>query len=243
MYSIEQNLTNVNYTYRGTYPTWIVVHNTANGTSSEGTAYNNTAYFKNAYRGASAHYFVDDGDTVWQCVRDTDTAWHVGDLYPSRNGASNYNAIGIEVCERADGSFSEHEIDVLSWLVPMLMDEYGIDASHVCRHYDVTGKTCPWGYVGSNWEDLKETITNGGDMGVSELMNTEIATADSGNIPVWQAWSWAYTYAMRADKKCKALEDKVAALEKKVAAIQTGGVDVKSIAKAVNDDAAARLKA
>lgn len=157
-YTIKQNLTNVNYNQRGTNPSWIVIHNTANGTSAEGTAYANTCYFKDYNRNASAHYFVDDGDVVWQCVRDTDSAWHVGDS-ASRNGCTNWNSIGIEVCERADGSFSDHEIEVLAWLVPMLMDEYGIDASHVCRHHDVTGKYCPMGYIDNvAWQDLKGRI-------------------------------------------------------------------------------------
>ena len=28
------------------------------------------SYFKSAYRGASAHYFVDGGSTIYQCVED-----------------------------------------------------------------------------------------------------------------------------------------------------------------------------
>jgi len=160
MPTIRQNLTNVNYNPRGTRPLWIVVHNTANYTSREGTAYNNTVYFKDVYRSASAHYFVDDGDTIWQCVRDTDTAWHCGEA-ASRNGCFNNNSIGIEVCENADGSFTENEIETLSWLVQQLMEAWDIPASRVCRHYDVTGKDCPRGYIDSeDWQALKERITD-----------------------------------------------------------------------------------
>lgn len=158
---IEQNLTNVNYNPRGTRPSWIVVHNTANSTSEEGTAYNNTKYFKDVDRKSSAHYFIDDGDVIWQCVRDTDTAWHVGDNW-SHNGCYNSNAIGIEVCETADGSFTEKEIATLSWLVQMLMDEYGIPEERVCRHYDVTSKICPRGYIDERtWASLKARIISG----------------------------------------------------------------------------------
>lgn len=165
---IRQNLTNTNYNARGTEPTWIVIHNTANGTSAEGTAYANTQYFKNTYREASAHYFVDDGDIVWQCVRDTDTAWHVGEA-PSQNGCYNYNAIGIEVCETGAGFFSEKEIETLQELVPYLMDKYGIDASHICRHHDVTGKLCPWWYSDDGrWRELKERILEGEDMNITQ---------------------------------------------------------------------------
>ncbi|MBQ9621206.1 MAG: N-acetylmuramoyl-L-alanine amidase [Atopobiaceae bacterium] len=164
---IRQNLTETNYNARGTNPRWIVIHNTANATSAEGTAYNNTKYFKNRFvSGApesSAHYFVDDGEIVWQCVRDTDTAWHVGEA-ASRNGCYNYNAIGIEVCETADGWFTDKEIATLRELVAMLMDEYGIPEERVCRHHDVTGKSCPWYYVDdARWEQLKSEIMKGED--------------------------------------------------------------------------------
>lgn len=180
---IRQNLTNVNYNSRGTEPSWIVIHNTANGTSAEGTAYANTRYFKDVYREASAHYFVDDGDIVWQCVRDTDTAWHVGEA-ASRNGCHNYNAIGIEVCETADGWFTEREIATLQELVPMLMERYGIDADHICRHYDVTGKHCPWFYVGWNeWESLKDAILGNGD---------EMITSEDMDRIAQRTWEYLY---------------------------------------------------
>ena len=158
MPNIKANLTNVNYNSRGTNPRWIVIHNTANGTDAEGTAYNNTVYFKNTIRNASAHYFCDSGPTIWQCVPETDTAWHVGEA-PSRNGCYNTNSIGIEVCERADGKFSDAEIDNLRWLVQDLMDRYDIPAERVCRHHDVTGKECPWYYSNdSRWAELKAQI-------------------------------------------------------------------------------------
>lgn len=163
MPTIKQNLTNVNYTSRGTDPSYIVIHNTANGTAAEGTAWNNTNYFKDVNRDASATYFIDDGDVIWQCVRDTDTAWHCGES-ASRNGVYNYNSIGIEVCESDDGWFTDNEIENLRWLVQKLMDEYDIPASHVCRHHDVTGKNCPWRYVDDeNWSKLMDEITSSGN--------------------------------------------------------------------------------
>lgn len=178
MPTISDNLTTVNYTPRGTSPTWIVVHNTSNGTSAPPIAYNNTQYFKSEYRGASASYFVDDGDTVYRCVRDTDTAWHCGEA-ASRNGCYNSNSIGIEVCERADGTFSEKEISTLAWLVQSLMAKYGIDAAHVCRHHDVTGKECPWYYSDdSKWAELKARITEDDEMTDEQIkkLAKEIAT-------------------------------------------------------------------
>lgn len=179
---IKDNLTNVNYNPRGTNPTWIVIHNTANGTSAAGTAYNNTVYFKNTYREASAHYFVDDGDTVWRCVRDTDTAWHVGEA-ASRNGCYNSNAIGIEVCETANGYFTEKEIATLQELVPMLMKKYNIPASRVCRHNDVTGKQCPWYYCdNARWAKLKSRILEGDKVTKDEMKQI----AEYCKVAVWE---------------------------------------------------------
>ena len=168
---IEQNLTNCNYNYRGTKPEWIVIHNTANGTSVEGIAYNNTVYFKNEVDPpASAHYFIDDGDIIWQCVRDTDTAWHVGEA-PSKNGCYNYNSIGIEVCEPANGRFTDKEIATLTELVTYLMDKYDIDYDHVVTHHLTTGKNCPWYYTfEERWDYLKDIITGG----VTVISNDDI---------------------------------------------------------------------
>lgn len=178
--NIKQNLTNVNCNWRSTIPRWIVIHNTANGTSKEGTAYNNTVYFKDVNRNASAHYFIDDGDIIWQCVDENYTAWHCGDA-SSQNGCYNYNSIGIEVCETAYGNFTEHEIELLTELVSYLKDKYGIDDDHICRHYDVTGKCCPRYYAQdySAWEKLKEQITEGNNMQVSDVYDYRIWSGDT----------------------------------------------------------------
>ena len=217
MMDIQKNLTNVNFNFRNTLPRWIVVHNTANGTSREGTAYNNTVYFKDTYRSASAHYFIDDGDTVWQCVRDTDTAWHVGEAQ-SRNGCYNTNSIGIEVCETAGGWFTDKEIATLRELVRGLMDFYGIPAERVCRHHDVTGKDCPWYYSDDDrWAELKAQITE-----------DDMITKDDANA-IWAFDNWgdqdgalkgtAWRNLIDTNKRIQAVEKDVAELSKKVDAI------------------------
>lgn len=196
MPEIVKNLTNTNYTPRGSKPNWIVVHNTANGTSAPPIAYDNTQYFKNDYRDASAHYFIDDGNTIYQCVNDTDTAWHCGES-ASRNGCYNYNSIGIEVCEPANGKFTDKEIANLSWLVRMLMEKYRIDENHVCRHNDVTGKNCPWYYTdNAKWQELKSQIL-GDDENMTDDQMEKLAKkiaiaqaqymANDDNQAVWSA--------------------------------------------------------
>lgn len=233
MMEIRRNLTNVNFNFRNTIPRWIVIHNTANGTSREGTAYNNTVYFKDVNRNASAHYFVDDGDTVWQCVRDTDTAWHVGEA-ASRNGCYNTNSIGIEVCETADGWFTDKEIDTLRELVGSLMQLYGIPAERVCRHHDVTGKNCPWYYTDDErWAELKARILED-DMRPADVWEYNYKdSAPDGNM---------YNTMLKLNRMLESLTAKMDELAKKVDAISVGGVDVSAIAKAVNDDAASRMR-
>lgn len=131
----------------------IVVHYT--GTTA--SARNNATYFsRNEGQGASAHYFVDDiSPEIYQSVAEGDTAWHAG------NWDMNCRAIGIEVVSAGE-DYSGTEITKLAWLVQKLMSKYGIGASGVIRHYDVTGKLCPAPYVAaSKWAALKARITGG----------------------------------------------------------------------------------
>ena len=132
----------------------IVVHFTATLASAR----NNATYFaRNEGQGASAHYFVDDiTPEIYQSVAEGDTAWHAGDWQ------MNCRAIGIEVVSAGE-DFSATEVEKLGWLVRKLMAKYGIGASGVIRHYDVTGKLCPAPYVAaSKWAALKAAITGGG---------------------------------------------------------------------------------
>ena len=49
---------------------------------------------------------------------------------------------------------------LLRELVQYLMKKYSIPAEKVLRHYDLTGKYCPWFYVDENrWAALHEYIT------------------------------------------------------------------------------------
>ena len=149
---------------------WIVIHYTG----APGSARNNGIYFSGGNRNASAHYFIDDNDTVLS-VPEGDTAWAVG------NFRGNQESISIEVC--SDGEdFTSAEIERLRACTLDLMNRYGIDASHVIRHHDVadyyTGrfvdphKDCPAPYVsgdptGVKWKTLHDYVT-----GVSQSSST-----------------------------------------------------------------------
>lgn len=199
-YTIKDNITTVNRNVGryGNSVKWIVVHNTANADSSEGIAYNNTKYFKSVYREASAHYFIDDGDVVWRCVYDKDTAWAVGDGSSGpagKKGACNYNSISIEVCEPKGGVFTQHEKEVLRWLVLKLMDTYGIRADHVIRHNDVSLKTCPSYYTknAAAWKELHSYIATKTASSAPEKKQTTPTTTKKQELNIDGWWGKATT--------------------------------------------------
>ena len=150
MLPINRKITKVNFNDRNTNPKYIVIHYVG----AVSTAANNASYFYNTYRGASAHYFVDE-KSIWQVVEDNDTAWSVGGNKYNNNGGSLYgvaknsNTLNIEMCvKKKDGKwyYEPKTLDNTADLVRAKMKQYGIPASRVIRHYDVTGKTCPAKY-------------------------------------------------------------------------------------------------
>ena len=134
---------------------YIVVHYTAN---SGDTAQNNLDYFSRTKTGTSAHYFVDENE-VCQSVQDTDVAWHCGSKNPRHPYCRNANSIGVEMCNSV-GGVPEATRARTAALVRELMDKYGLDSSHVLRHYDVTGKRCPAPWVDdpAEWMEFKKML-------------------------------------------------------------------------------------
>ena len=126
------------------------------------TARNNASYFKNTYRGASAHYFVDDNEVV-QVVEDKDIAWHSGnEVYYC--GARNSNSLSIEMCcyRMSNGNLnitSDTEARAVE-LAKELIKKYNIPIENVVRHYDVTHKNCPAPFVTDEerWNNFKKKL-------------------------------------------------------------------------------------
>lgn len=168
------------------YIDYIVIHYTAGSTSRPGAAKNNAVMFADPSRGASADFIVDDS-TIVQYNPDIKNryCWHCGDnKNPYSMGGKFYgkcgnaNSIGIEICctnpnwkdtEPANTkawSFTDSVIEKAVELTRYLMEQYGIPAERVIRHYDVTGKLCP-GIIGWNedsgntteWAHFKERIS------------------------------------------------------------------------------------
>lgn len=187
---INKHITEINR-WRGRYGAgvrFIVIHYTA---GDGDTARGNAEYFASDYRAASAHFFVDR-DSVWQSVELCDSAWHCGDG-ASRNGCSNLNSVGVELCSKKDPRgeyFIPEETAALgAELVRYLLTLY--PGATVCRHYDVTGKVCPMPWVrdGSLWKKFLETVRE------DEMTDEE-------------------------KKRLRALENRVEELEKKTAALE-----------------------
>ena len=138
---------------------YIVVHFTANNGD---TAYGNTNYFK-SYRGASAHYFVDE-NSAYQSVEDKNIAWHCGAKKYKHSTCRNSNSLGVELCSRKDSKgnyyFMDKTVDNAVELIKMLMAKYNVPIANVIRHYDVTGKNCPEPFVKNieAWQNFKNRL-------------------------------------------------------------------------------------
>ena len=138
---------------------YIVVHFTANNGD---TAYGNTNYFK-SYRGASAHYFVDENG-IYQSVEDKNIAWHCGAKKYKHSTCRNSNSLGVELCSRKDSKgnfyFMDKTVDNAVELVKMLMTKYNVPIANILRHYDITGKNCPEPFVRDvkAWHNFKNRL-------------------------------------------------------------------------------------
>lgn len=160
--NINKLLTTVNYKKAlNKQNKYIVLHYVG----AEGGAEANCKYFERFYRGASAHYFVGHAGEVWQCVEDSNIAWHCGAVKYKHKECRNTNSIGIEMCCRKGANgwyFEQATITAAIGLVKELMRKYNIPVENVIRHYDVTGKICPQPYVANNaaWESFKAALVD-----------------------------------------------------------------------------------
>lgn len=140
---------------------YIVVHYTA----TEASAKNNCIYFSGGNRNASADYFIDRDGTIYKFNADCANyfTWQCGDG-KGKYGITNANSIGIEVVSKGT-EYTKAQKDSLRKLVLAIMEDYGVPAKNVVRHYDASRKICPKPYAGSTaknkkWKELHGYITN-----------------------------------------------------------------------------------
>lgn len=159
---------------------YIVIHYTG----ALGDAEAACRYFAGGNRNASAHYFIGHGGDIWQGVEDKNMAWHCGAAAYKHAECRNANSIGIEMCVKKkntasmdasdrDWYFEDATVEAAAGLTRYLMEKYSIPASHVIRHYDVTGKICPNPYVynttAHTWDGFKEKIGGTEDSAESRI--------------------------------------------------------------------------
>ena len=137
-----------NRTTRSQKPQYIVIHDTGNknkGANAE--AHFN--YFNGGDRQASADFFVDDKQILQVNDYHTYYTWHCGDG-KGKNGITNANSIGIEICINSDGNYDIAFQNAVA-LTKQLMTELNIPIDRVVRHYDASGKNCPASMSADNW--------------------------------------------------------------------------------------------
>lgn len=162
---------------------YIVLHYTGN---TKDTAKANAKYFHTSInRQASAHYFIDDTE-CYQSVKDDFVAWSVGGStqsshHPLYKICTNTNSISVEMCTSGNSEVSEQTENNAIELVKYLMNKYGIDVSHVVRHYDVNGKACPSSSFrsGNRWANFINKL--GGNIDVDVTIEPTQTTQAKNN--------------------------------------------------------------
>lgn len=157
---IQKKLTLINRTIaKNRKIEYIVIHYVGAVSSAK----NNVDYFYDKDRQSSAHYFVDE-KSIWQCVEDTNIAWHCGGAKKYFSNCRNSNSIGIELCCKKDKAgkwyFEDKTLENATELVRSLMNKYNVKFENIIRHYDVTHKVCPKPFVddAKYWNKFKEGI-------------------------------------------------------------------------------------
>ena len=226
---IIKNLTNRNYSTRTDRKIeYLVIHYYG----AFGSAEANTRYFKDVYRGSSAHYFIDEKG-IWQSVEDKNDAWHCGGSGVGllKGICKNANSLGIELrpnkIDRGSTSSSDldwyFEPEVLDIAIPFIqqkMEEYGLGIERVVRHGDVTGKLCPRPFIGDDgntyynesgnqlWAEFIQRIEGEGAMTqeqFNKLMDTYLDGLRSQEPSQWseEPRKWAESNGIIVDTQYK----------------------------------------
>lgn len=139
---------------------YIVIHDTGNTSKGAGVR-NHFSFFNGGDRQSSANYFVDDKEIGRFVNPNLFYSWHCGDG-KGKNGITNSNSIGVEICINSDGEYNK-TIQNTIWLVQRLMKDFNIPIDRVVRHKDASGKNCPKllneGDI-YTWSDFKKMLNN-----------------------------------------------------------------------------------
>lgn len=132
---------------------YIVIHDTGNkSTGANARAHFN--YFNGGNRNSSADCFIDDKEVLWINNYEKYYSWHCGDG-KGKNGITNNNSIGIELCVNKDGDYNK-AFNNLTEETARIAKELNIPLENIVRHFDASGKICPASMSGNNWEKWKQ---------------------------------------------------------------------------------------
>ena len=156
----DQTYLTTNNSYSENDPKYIVIHNTGNYKPGA-TAQAHASSLRNGYIDDMSWHIVTDDKDIYQCLPWNRGAWHVGVNYGGRlfGTVNNHNSIGIEMCVNAGYNYEKaFQNTVLA--CRMVMQELGIPADRVYRHYDICAKQCPAEIMAhSDWSRFKQLIS------------------------------------------------------------------------------------
>ena len=119
--------------------TAIAVHYVGNAGSS---ALGNRNYFQTTSTSVSSHYIIGLDGEIIRCIPEDEVSW-------CTNQANSYT-ISIECCHpSSDGIFNDKTYKSLVELCADICKRWNLNPlkGGVIRHFDVTGKVCPRGFV------------------------------------------------------------------------------------------------
>ena len=133
----------------------IVIHYVGNPGTTEKQ---NRGWYENPESSVSSHFVVGLEGEIIQCLpldeKSSATNWR------------NKDTISIEVCHPDEtGKFNDATYASVVKLTAWLLEECGLDESHIIRHYDVTGKECPRYFVQHEdaWAQFKADVAGYSD--------------------------------------------------------------------------------
>lgn len=163
MIAINKDYISKENTYAGkNQPKYIVIHETDNWNTGAGARRHAEAQSEGHLNTSVQFYSGSDG--VYQAAELTDGTYSVGREYGGNHSvtdANNRNTINIEICVNEDGDYNAARANAIE-LVKYLIQNTGIPAERVIRHYDAKGKYCPRKMLDNPelWEDFKMQIGN-----------------------------------------------------------------------------------
>ena len=237
-------------------PRYLVIHETANPGA---TALNHVSYWSTGNQGGEAHYVADWTEKVYHTTPDDRACWHVG-------GNANSWSVGIELCHATNQSdfekvwrcgveFAAWYLESQGWGVDRMVSHH--QANQIWATY--SDHTDPDGYFeefGKSWaqfvQEVKERLE--GDMPITDAEMNKIAELTAAKVAESAYWdidkkaAWGPTgegggkYVRNNYNVLRFIHDQVIAIAAKIDKLLVGGIDYKKLAKAVNDDAAERMK-